>query len=427
VAAVDGLASKRTEHCTIGRDERRIRSQTQALQQRNRESRAAARRNSHSYARCLRGPKRLRIALTDFLRVRRQERAVNVNRDEPDRRVHGFSVPGALEGGRNPRHVTAILCGRLLSGYLVAMKWLGILLADTLLICPLMGQSIVQSGGESRAPAASARKPAIYLIGSVHNMHYEERYHYSLIDLQAQVLSVHPDVVCGEITPEAYNAPMEGNFPPEAAMLAEMAPAWGVRFIPADWRVSFAWQRRGEQQEAENKAQDTAVLDAQRQIQGLFEHYSGASLYDMISGGTYLALADHLFEEVIGENTPSDIAAGAWHERNRMIVENCLAGAGGARRIAFVFGSAHLPQLQRQLAARGSAAQIPARAFTPAGLGTMPSQVIARWQRNLANLEKIAAGTVTVSADARDKVKDTNRAPVLRGEIAIYQARQETR
>ncbi len=46
---------------------------------------------------------------------------------------------------------------------------------------------------------------------------------------------------------------MEGNFPPEAAMLAEMAPGWGVRFIPADWRISFAWQARAEKQEADDK------------------------------------------------------------------------------------------------------------------------------------------------------------------------------
>jgi hypothetical protein len=297
------------------------------------------------------------------------------------------------------------------------MQWRGFLLTDILLICPLMGQC--------PTPVASAGQFAIYLIGSVHNMHFEERYHYSLIDLQVQVLSVHPDVVCGEITPEAYNAPMEGNFPPEAAMLAEMAPGWGVRFILADWRVSFAWQRRGEQQEAENKAQYAAVLEAQRQIQDLYQHYSGESVYDMISGGSFLAMEDHIDEDVTGENTPSDIAAGAWHERSRMIVQNCLTGAGGAKRIAFVFGSAHLPQLRRQLAARGLVAQIPARAFVPAGLGTMAPEVIARWQRNLKNLEGIAAGTVEVPADARDKVKDTNRAPVLRDEFAIYQARQK--
>jgi hypothetical protein len=268
--------------------------------------------------------------------------------------------------------------------------------------------------------------PAIFLVGSVHNMHFENRYHYSLIDLQTQVQSLNPDVVCGEITPEAYNGPMEGNFPPEAAMLAEMAPQWGARFIPADWRVSFAWQDRDGRQLANNKKNSAQIDAEENREKRYYDGFSGVSLYDSTnSSAEFLAMVDHKFEDLIGENTVADIAYGAWHERNRKIVENCLTEAGAARRIVFVFGSGHLPQLRRQLAARGLTAQIPARAFTPAGLGTVPPSVIARWQRNLKNLEGIANGTVTVSADERAKVKDTNRAPVLRSEIEIYLARQK--
>jgi hypothetical protein len=279
---------------------------------------------------------------------------------------------------------------------------------------------------QNAAPPAPSPAPEIFLIGSEHNMHFEERYHYSLIDLQAQVRSVHPDVVCGEITPEAYNGPMEGNFPPEAAMLAEMAPGWGVRFIPADWRVSFAWQDRASRQLSQDKKK-SAELDAEENKEkAYYDGFSSVSLYDSTSGSAeFLSRADHKFEEVAGENTVSDIAYGAWHERNRKIVENCLTEAGEAKRIVFVFGANHIPQLRRQLAARGLAAQIPARAFTPAGLGSLPPAVIARWQRNLKNLEGIADGTVAVSADNRAKVKDTNRAPVLRSEIEIYLARQK--
>jgi hypothetical protein len=225
------------------------------------------------------------------------------------------------------------------------MRVSAILLAALALALPLAAQQ-----GALREAAAA---PEIFLIGTIHNMHFEERYHYSLIDLQRQVLAQHPEIICGEITPEAYNAPMEGNFPPEAAMLAELAPGWGVKFVAADWRVSFAWQRRGEQQEASDKIKSAEVEDAQRKTKAAFMQMNGPSLYDTVNGEGVLRLTDHMFEEVIGENTPSDIAAGAWHERNRKIVENCLAAAGGARRIAIVFGAAHLPQLRRQLAARG--------------------------------------------------------------------------
>lgn len=286
-------------------------------------------------------------------------------------------------------------------------------------LSPLMAQNAV--------PVAPAVAPEVFLVGSVHNMHFEERYQYSLIDLQVQVRSLHPDVVCGEITPEAYNGPMEGNFPPEAAMLAEMAPGWGARFIPADWRVNFAAQERAGQQLSVEKKKSSEIDAEESKEMAYYGSFSGLSLYDYTNGShEFLSMVDHKFEGLIGENSVADIAYGAWHERNRKIVGNCLAESGTAKRIVFVFGSAHLPQLRRQLAARGLTAQIPPRAFTPAGLGVMLPAVIARWQRNLKNLEDIADGSIAVTADNRAKAKDTNRAPVLRKEIEIYLARQTT-
>jgi hypothetical protein len=291
------------------------------------------------------------------------------------------------------------------------------------LIALLSIPSLVAQDATPKPPSNGS--PEFYLIGSAHGRHFEERYHYSLIDLQVQVRSVHPDVICGEITPEAYNGPMEGNFPPEAAMLAEIAPSWGIRFIPADWRVSFSWQDRATRQLSQDKKKSAEIDAEENKESTLWNDFSGDSLYDQTSGSAiFIAMVDHKFEDLIGENTAADISYGAWHERNRMIVENCLAEAGSAKRIVFVFGANHIPQLRRQLAARGLTAQIPARAFTPAGLGTMPAVVISRWQRNLKSLEGIADGTVAVSADNRAKVKDTNRAPQLRSQIEIYRARQ---
>lgn len=277
---------------------------------------------------------------------------------------------------------------------------------------------------QDTAPRSPSSGPLeIYLIGSVHGMHFEERYGYSLIDLQAQVRSVQPEVICGEITPDAYNGPMEGNFPPEAAMLAELAPGWGARFIPADWRIRFSRQDRAARRLARNKAKEAIDAEESRE-KAYFENYAGNSLYDYTAGSPHFQqMVDHKFEDLVGENTVADISYGDWHQRNRMIVENCLAHAGLAGRIAFVFGASHLPELSRQLAKRGLRAKIPARAFTPAGLGTMPLAVIARWQRNLKNLEGIANRTVKVSNDNRAKMRDTNRAPALRNEIDLYLAR----
>ncbi len=82
-------------------------------------------------------------------------------------------------------------------------------------------------------------QPEVYIIGSVHAMHLNDSYHYSLNDLLTQIQLLNPDIVCGEITPEAYNTVLEGYFPPEAVMLAQMSTVLGYRFIPVDWRADF--------------------------------------------------------------------------------------------------------------------------------------------------------------------------------------------
>ncbi len=277
------------------------------------------------------------------------------------------------------------------------------------------------AAGQTTAATEPLPLPEIFLVGSAHNLPFDARYHYSLIDLEAEVRALHPDVICGEITPKAFNGVMEGNFPPEAAMLAELAPSWGMRFVPADWRVSFALQARGEREEVRDKRRFAEGAAAEAQEKAYYEAFSGGSFYDYTNGSPrYQAMVDHKFEDVIGTGTLADLAAGAWHERNRRIVQNCLAHAGGAKRIMFIFGNAHLPQLKRQLTARGLHGDVLPRLFTPAGLGTMPQAVLDRWRRNLRNLQGVVDGTLPVSADVRAKAKNTNRIPQLRSEIAVY-------
>jgi hypothetical protein len=43
---------------------------------------------------------------------------------------------------------------------------------------------VLPSIAQDTAPKVSLAAPEIYLIGSVHHMHFEDRYHYSLTDLE---------------------------------------------------------------------------------------------------------------------------------------------------------------------------------------------------------------------------------------------------
>jgi hypothetical protein len=253
----------------------------------------------------------------------------------------------------------------------------------------------------------SKRVPDVYLVGVIHNMHFDLKNNYSLFDLQEQILSVHPDVIFGEITPEAFGQPMEGYFPPEAAFIAAMAPTWKVRFVPVDWRVGYLLQKKAEEEEPSSITNRVAQLD--REFISGIKTFKGVSLYDYLHSPKVLSLIDTKFEEVIGENTVSDLAAGNWHERNRHVVENGLAAAEGAKKIVFVFGTSHLPQLVRQLKIRGLDAKVPPRQFTPDPNQQVPGQVVARWQRNLTNLKAIRDGRIVVSNDAMLKVRNSHR------------------
>ena len=260
----------------------------------------------------------------------------------------------------------------------------------------------------AQSPASSTQThPEVYLIGSIHRDHFLPKYRYSLVDLGTQIQSLRPDVICGEITPEAYGQVMEGYFPPEAAYLAEMSGHWNARFIPSDWRMDSFRQAQAEEVEpAEVKRQEDEIT--QEELRG-FEDFTTPSLYDYIHSPAYLERVDTFFEKVMGKGTVSDVAAGDWHERNRRIVQNCLAGVGNASRIVFVFGISHLPQIVHQLQGRGITAQIAPRAFAPQGLGRVPREVIARWRRNRDALQGILSGDIKVSADALNKVKRSSR------------------
>jgi hypothetical protein len=266
-------------------------------------------------------------------------------------------------------------------------------------------------------PSAPLSNPEVFLLGTAHDLHFNPDSHYSLPDLRNEVEALHPDLICGEITPEAYQGPMEGYFPPEAAYLAEVAPMLHARFAATDWRIARAWQHRAEDMEPKDVREKLEALTVEfaKQMQSQTE----PTLFDFLHTKG-VALSDYQFEEVVGENTVSDIAMGGWHERNRRIVENCLDAAAGSRRIVIVFGASHIPQLQRQLAAIGITAKIASRLFVPVGMGDVPPSVVARWHRNQENLKGILDGSIPVARDSLNRARDSHRVQNLDVALKTY-------
>lgn len=262
-------------------------------------------------------------------------------------------------------------------------------------------------------------KPKIYLVGAVHAMHFNPGFHYTVNDLLEQVIQLKPNLVCGEITPEAFQQNMEGYYPVEASFLAEMADEHKYRFVPVDWRIDASTQALAESIFPKDIAKKQSAIDS-TYLNGI-NKFDGVSLYDFMHAHESVALMDSLFEKVVGSNPISEIAMGSWHERNRRIVENSLKYLKDSNTVVFVFGAAHIPQIQRQLEALGYKAEIPERLFTPSNSMKVSLQVINRWKKNLAQLLKIRDRIIKDSFDNYQKVIRSNRIAELTNTLKLVE------
>lgn len=289
------------------------------------------------------------------------------------------------------------------------LKIYKIIIAHLVGVFALYGQSI---------NGFSQNRAEFFLLGTIHDMHMKEGMNYSLHDLRRQIEVVKPDLISIEIEPKAFNAPMEGYFPPEAAYIAVVAKKLGIRVVPTDWRIAKAWQDHAEKQIPQEMS--LKIAEVQKNIQDAFIDASKSeSIYDF-AHNDFQKLADKQFCEIIGENNPADISMGAWRERNRRIIENTLEAKGNAKRILIIYGAAHLSQLSKELYACGYSSKIVQRSFKPTGISRVPKSVIIRWQRNLENLLKIKSKKIKVAKDDFEKINSTKRIDNLKEAIEIY-------
>ncbi|MCE5345096.1 MAG: hypothetical protein LLG13_02245 [Bacteroidales bacterium] len=280
------------------------------------------------------------------------------------------------------------------------------------LIIALLGITEISRVVKEDEPAG---KPVIFIIGSIHSMHYNPNYHYSIIDLLEQIRALKPDMVCGEIAPEAFDQVTEGYFPPEAAFLAEMATSQHYRFVPVDWRLDYATQAKADSAYPVSVKEKLAPFGSTYFAR--MNESANQSIYDAIHSELNIAVIDSVFEQIICADSVAEIAHGNWNERNRRIAENGMNAVRDAHRIVFVFGSDHIPQIRRQLQTLGLDPQIPERMFVPGGKFKVPEAVLKRWKRNLENLKLIRDRKIPVTDDYYQKIINSRRIQELEQSI----------
>lgn len=259
-------------------------------------------------------------------------------------------------------------------------------------------------------------KKEVYLIGTIHSMHLDAKNNYSMTDLLNQIKKLRPDVVCGEITPEAFETSLEGYFPPEAAMLAEMADELNYRFVPVDWRVDYAIQSAAEKLYP-SKVKEKIQKIANRTIN--YKDSMSLSVYDHIHSQNNIKTMDTVYEIIISDSV-ANIAHGDWYERNSIIVQNGMNACRDAKRVVFVFGADHLSRLIRELAGYDVAVIIPERMFEPSATDTLYSGVLSRWENNLARLKSIKNRQIEVGENYYLKIINSKRIEELEKVLEHY-------
>src|ERR1019366_7987987 len=102
LGTIDPFTAQCPGHCTIGRQQRRIRSEPQPFQQRGRIGGPPARGNGHRNSCILCRLEGSRRARAHLLRKRGQQGSIHVDSHEANGRVHTSSVPGHLRCGSPP-------------------------------------------------------------------------------------------------------------------------------------------------------------------------------------------------------------------------------------------------------------------------------------------------------------------------------------
>ncbi len=245
-----------------------------------------------------------------------------------------------------------------------------------------------------------------YVLGTMHRHHLTARFRYSLTDLEAEVRGLAPDLICGEIVPQALGTRLEGVFPPEAAFLAVLAPELNAVFAASDWRADL---------DADHFKSTTTESSAPEGVESLrkplldqLDHFKGVTLFDLVHGVEFENLTRQIHESWI--EAAGEAADGFSVTQNKRIVEKCLEAARThhSRRVLFAFGQDHQYAIKDALRTRGLVGKSPPRMFKPSSVPVAQKEVMIRWMKNRAALEQLSKAPST-PADVQKMISGLKR------------------
>jgi hypothetical protein len=187
--------------------------------------------------------------------------------------------------------------------------------------------------------------PQFFVVGTVHRGHLNGDFMYSLADIKNIIKTIAPDVICGEVAPEAYGTPMRGYFPPEQRIVEAVASAIDAIYTPCDWRAPA----RDYPIQAAFPPKNQKIIDEQQAELKREIALAGAGDFALIHSAKFQMKIKSIHDEVMAFG--GEAADGFWLTRNKNIVKQCLKVADQklAKRILFVYGIDHKYAVEQEL------------------------------------------------------------------------------
>lgn len=245
----------------------------------------------------------------------------------------------------------------------------------------------------------------VTLVPSIHKLHFDSQWNYTLDDLLASVAKTNPELICLEISKEAFNGPLEGLYPPEAALLAEYFGTKRIPVVPADWRAD-----RNLYKEPSQAFEDSVRGPKDEFKKRLADKKDKVSFLISDEGKRLVKKIHSLYIEQLGE-----AADGFWNTRNEKIAGSCYREATklGLVRVSVIFGIDHFYALEEDFRQFGSVELRMPEIRREKSESNLPQLALRRWTRNLENLEA-ALNAPQADEGIRRWIKESNRIDELK-------------
>ena len=270
---------------------------------------------------------------------------------------------------------------------------------------------------QSKDPQNSDSNISAYVLGTFHKLHLLEGV-FSLSDLEQQIQSLNPQLICAEISERHFGTKLAGVYPPEGVAIENFASRIGAKFLPTDWR-------------GDPKEEDAAVaaLSKEERIRFNKSHDKVIAAFPKVPSQWFDFVkfeAQAMFREAHDNRIAigTEVADGFWLARNQMIVNNCMKYAKKEKieRVLFAYGAEHKYIIEDYLSSVHGITALKFEKNYVHSDNPLDALVISKWESQISDLNQMLADP-SVDSTIKAWITDSKRIEDISNFVSHYKSK----